>query len=333
MKNALVLAFAYMRYYRLRAAILTICIAITIFLPLAVQSLVQYYNRIMIDRAESTPLILGAPGSPSELVLNALYFKGRVERRTTMGEVETVQTSGLATAIPLHIHFEAMKTPVIGTSLDYFSFRGLRIASGRWPQIMGEVVIGAGAAQRLGIEVGGWVLTDHDKLYDISASYPLRMKVVGVMNESGGPDDLAIFTDIKTAWVIEGIGHGHEKAESVEDPDKMLRSIGRNLVMSGAVVEYNEITPENVGAYHFHGDRSTFPVSSLIAVPHDRKSGTILKARYGDAAEVQAVAPSRVIRDMMDIVFRVKRFFDANFTMVVISTGLFLVLVIGLSMR
>jgi putative ABC transport system permease protein len=300
---------------------------------LAVQSLVRYYNQVMIERADTTPMMLGATGSPSELVLNALYFKGQVERRISMHEVQAIQESGLAIPVPLHIHFYAQKIPIVGTSLDYFSFRKLETASGRWPQILGEAVIGSAAADTLNLKVGDVVLTDQEKLFDISASYPLRLKIVGVLKESGGPDDLAVFTDIKTAWVIEGIGHGHEDAKEVSDPDKTLRSIGQNLVMSGALIEYNEISLENVDDYHFHGDPGSYPVSSIIVIPEDSKSATIVKARYFQNEAVQAVVPSKVIRDMMDIVFKVKRFFDANFTMVTVSTGLFLVLVIGLSLR
>ena len=39
------------------------------------------------------------------------------------------------------------------------------------------------------------------------------------------------------------------------------------------------------------------------------------------------------LEEMMEIVFRVKRFFDVNFVMVLVSTLLFLVLVILLSLR
>ena len=68
-------------------------------------------------------------------------------------------------------------------------------------------------------------------------------------------------------------------------------------------------------------------------LPRDRKSGTIFKARFYEHPTIQAVAPGRVIGELMDIVFRVKQFFDANFAMVLVSTALFLVLVVLLSLR
>ena len=47
-------------------------------------------------------------------------------------------------------------------------------------------------------------------MYDLSAEYPLKMRVTGILAPTGTPDDLAVFTDVKTAWVIDGIGHGHD---------------------------------------------------------------------------------------------------------------------------
>ena len=41
MKKVFPLAWAYMKYHRLRTVLLTVCIAIMLFLPMAVQGLVQ----------------------------------------------------------------------------------------------------------------------------------------------------------------------------------------------------------------------------------------------------------------------------------------------------
>ena len=48
---------------------------------------------------------------------------------------------------------------------------------------------------------------------------------------------------------------------------------------------------------------------------------------------LQFVRPGRVMRELMDMVFRVNRFFDANALLIALSTGLLLVLVVMLSMR
>lgn len=333
MRHTLWLAFRYMAYYRLRSAILVVCLSIAMFLPAAVHLLVGYYDRIMIDRADATPLVIGAKGSAYDLVLNTLYFKGRLEEPFTMEQVGEIERDGLATPIPLYIRYKAGGQPIVGTTLDYFYFRKLEVRQGTLPQVLGDIVLGATAAKRLGLGVGDKLLCDQEKLYDISSSYPLLMRIVGILEETSTADDLVIFADIKTTWIIEGIGHGHTDTLSITDPT-MFRSISEgSVVMSGAVVQFNEITPEDLDRFHFHGNEAEFPVTAVIALPRDAKSATRLRTRYRHSDDAQAVVPRKVVEEMMDIVFLVKRFFDAVFLMVVASTVLFLVLVMLLSWR
>jgi len=327
------LALRYLSYYRLRSVILVVCLSITFVLPTAVHWLVGYYEQVMVSRADATPLVLGAPGSRFDLVLNGLYFKGRLRSELTMAQAEGAAVGDLADVIPLHVKFTAGGQPIVGTSFDYFDYRGLTAEQGRLPQQMGEVVVGATAARLLNVKPGDSLLSDDEQLYDISSTYPLLMKVVGVLKRTGTADDLAVFTDVKTTWVIEGIGHGHIEAERVEDPTKVKSLSPGAMVMTGAVVQYNEITPENIAGFHFHGDSSSHPITGVIVLPRDAKSATRLKARYQDATDVQAIVPRDVVDEMMELIFRVRRFLDAVFALVLAATILFMVLVLWLSSR
>ena len=333
MKHALFLALRYMLYYRVRTVVLVVCVSVAMFLPLAVHSLVGYYRRVMVGRSERTPLLIGAKGSAYDLVLNTLYFRGRLEQKLTMVQVRQVRQGALAEPVPMYVRFTAGQCPIVGTTLDYFAFRGLKLRRGTLPQVLGDVVLGAAAAERLGLTVGGRLLSDQEKLYDMSSNYPLLMRVVGVLAESGTADDRVVFADIRTAWIIEGIGHGHTEARRVTDPTLLTSVTEQNVVMSAAVTQYNEVTADNLDSFHFHGDERGYPVSAIIALPHDDKSATILNARYRLSPDAQAVVPRKVVAEMMDIVSRVMQFLNAIFLTVLASTALLLLLVIVLSLR
>ncbi len=333
MRHALALALRYMAFHRLRTAILLVCLSLAMFLPATVHVLVGYYNRVMIDRANTTPLVLGAAGSKYDLILNTLYFRGRLDRPLTMREVHAIREEGRATAVPIYVRHKAGGITIVGTSLDYFEFRGLKPKEGTLPQWLGDVVLGATAARRLELGPGDRLLSDDEKLYDISSTNPLWMRVTGVLKETGTADDLVIFADVKTTWTIEGIGHGHVAAQHITDPT-MFRAISQgNVVMSGAVMPDDAVAVEKLDRFHFHGEEAAFPITAVIVLPHDARSATILKTRYGHTDDVQAVVPRRVVEEMMDEVFRVKRFFDAMFAVVAVATGLFLALVMWLSMQ
>lgn len=332
MKHAFLLALRYLQYHRARSLILILCIALTFLLPAAVSLLFRSFSTNLLSRAAATPLVLGQPGSRYDLVLNSLYFRGRVPSALTLSRAEQAGNDDLATVIPLHTGHAARGYPIVGTRTDYFAFRGLELAEGALPALLGDAVLGAEVARELGLSAGGRILSDRGSLYDLTMAYPLRMLVAGVLLPTGGPDDGAVFVDLKTAWILDGIGHGHDDAGSA-DPDQVLARDGEQVALNASVVEYSEITAENIESFHFHGDPGELPVTAALVVPRNRKSGTILKGRYRVVESEQLLVPGEVVEEMLGFLLRVKRFFDANLLLVGSSTFLFLVLVVGLSLR
>lgn len=348
MSSVLWLAWRHARHHWGRSLILIGCLAITLMLPLAIERLVDHYERDLMARAHATPLVVGAKGNRFDLVLKSLYFDTDYDERVAMADLEPVEEQGFGQAIPLHTRFSAHRlteqddwaasyesAPVVGTTLAYFDYRGLRAAHGSMPLFLGDAVVGAAAAERLGLEVGSAVLSDPVNAYDPAQSFQLKMPVVGVLAGSGTPDDDAIFVDLKTAWVLEGIGHGHEDLRTVENSGLVdtERSSGSNVVATAKVVRYQEITPENRSSFHFHGDRSGFPITSLILVPESEKMRTIALGWYNLSETRQLLQPTEVVAELMGLVFQIKRFFDANAIVVALTTALLVALVLLLSYR
>ena len=150
MKHVLVLALRYLRFNKIKTVILVFSIAVAVFLPLAVNLLVRDYQRDLLARANATPLVAGAPGSRLDLVLHALYFRGKSAHDLVMADVNAINGSGLAMGLPILNKHEARGLPIVGTSLEYFDFRGLRVADGTGITRLGDCLLGATAAAKLG---------------------------------------------------------------------------------------------------------------------------------------------------------------------------------------
>ena len=133
MKDVLYLAWRYLSYHRVKTGILVMALTLILYLPVGLRVLVDQSSRQLTARAEATPLLVGVRGSPLELVLSTLYFGTDDPAPTRFAEAQRVQESGLATAIPIYVRFEARGRPIVGTTLDYFEFRGLRVVEGRRP--------------------------------------------------------------------------------------------------------------------------------------------------------------------------------------------------------
>ena len=112
-------------------------------------------------------------------------------------------------AIPILEKFTARGFPIVGTSLEYFNFRGLRVAQGEGLTRVADCVLGATVAAKLGLQPGDQLTSDPENVFDLAGSYPVILHIKGILAPTGTADDGAIFTDYKTCWCILGIMHGH----------------------------------------------------------------------------------------------------------------------------
>ncbi len=162
-RDSLYLAWCYLRHHRMKTLILVAAIATISFLPVGLNVLVAKSGEELMARAEATPLLIGARGSALELVLSALYFESDPPPPARQGEVDRILQSGLAEPIPLHVRFRVRDQPIVGTTLEYLDFRGLRVEAGRRMAVLGECVVGAWAARALGLAPGDSVVSSPER--------------------------------------------------------------------------------------------------------------------------------------------------------------------------
>jgi putative ABC transport system permease protein len=106
------------------------------------------------------------------------------------------------------------------------------------------------------------------------------------------------------------------------------------VVANASVIQYNEITEENMESFHFHGDLSGFPITAVMAVPHDEKTSALLQGRYlSEDERVQIVRPDGVMEDLLDTVFTIESYVIAAVVVLGLSTLATAALVFVLSLR
>ncbi|MEX2580900.1 MAG: ABC transporter permease [Verrucomicrobiales bacterium] len=299
----------YLARHRRTTLLLVIAFTLVWLLPTSIALVVGKVEEQLRSRAADTPLLLGHPGSPLELVFNGLYFTKPGLATLPLKEATAAAEDGLAQSIPIYARFSAGGHRIVGTNLDYFRFRGLEIAEGRSLVRLGECVVGAKVAEANRLSPGDFIVSSPETLFDLAGVYPLKMKVSGILEPTGSPDDRAIFVDLKTAWIIEGLGHGHDEADELDDDQRLESSEEDEAVsLNASVMEYNEVTPETMDRFHFHGDLEDYPVTAAIVVPNDAKSRALVKGRYASDSSVQLVSPERAMDELFATVFSVQRF-------------------------
>lgn len=334
MKESFYLAIKYLQFHRVRTLILIGSIGLILYLPAGLQKLITESETQMMARADATPLIVGAKGNSTDLVINTLYFEQTEIDALNLRKAVALDETGFGYSIPIVSIFKAREFPIIGTNLDYFDFRNLSIQEGRSLRYVGECVIGQRVAERLELNPGDSLISSPENFLDLAGVYPLKMAVVGILESSNTSDDFAIFTDLKTNWIIMGLGHGHQDLKNVNDPTLVLDRDSVNVTASSKLYIYNKVDGKDIGSFHFHGDINNFPITSILFIPDDHKSATLLRGRFktGEMTE-QIVVPSIIVENLLQNIFRIKQIFNTVFILVGVATLFILGLIVMLTLR
>lgn len=334
MKQSFYLAIKYLQFHRIRTLILVGSIGLILFLPAGLKKLITESEMQMMARADATPLIVGAKGNSTDLVINTLYFEQTEIDALNLRSIDALDGTGFGYSIPMVSFFNAREFSIIGTNLDYFHFRNLSIGEGRMLRYVGECVLGKRVAERLDLHPGDSLLSSPENFLDLAGVYPLEMEVVGILESSDTPDDFAVFTDLKTNWIIMGLGHGHQDLQNVNDPTLVLERDSTNVTASAKVFLYNRVDGREVGSFHFHGNIKDYPITSILFIPDSPKSATLLRGRFetGEMTD-QIVIPSIVVDNLLQNIFRVKQIFNTVFILVGVATLFILGLIVMLTLR
>ncbi|MFZ4574661.1 MAG: ABC transporter permease [Phycisphaerales bacterium] len=332
MKGALFLASSHARHHKVRSLLFVLLSFVSIVIPLTTNELSGSFAKSLRARADSTPLVVGSKGSRFDLVMSALYFRTAQPDPITFDDAR--ELAGLVTGevIPLRLGHAARGLPLVCTTPDYFTFRGLTLRDGTLPQHVGEVVLGSEAAERLGLATGAEIFSDPSDMFNLAKEASLRMRVVGVLEPRSATDNGAIFGDLKTAWVLEGYGHAHAAAEAVPDA-LVLEKSATGPVISESLVADNTFSAENAARFHLHATEAELPLSAAIVVPRDAKEFSLLKARTNADERTLAVSPSVVVEEMLTYVARIQSLVDGLSVLLACSTVIGLALVSTLAAK
>lgn len=334
MKDSLYIAWKYIQFNRAKTITLVACITITLFLPASLEVILSASEKQLTSRANTSPLLIGAKGSALDLTMNALYFDDELPSLLTKAVASEIADNELGVAIPMYNRFQARDYPIIGTSIDYFDSRSLNFNEGRSLVQLGDCVLGSDVAKNLDLKVGDHIISSPENLFDLAGVYPLKMKIVGILEPSHTPDDKGIFVDLKTTWIIEGLGHGHQDLEQLNDPTLIAEKTDSVIRATAKLIQFNEITEANMESFHFHGSQDDYPITSVLVFPKDDKSEALLRGRYiGKDVNFQLIKPDEVIEGLLENIFRIRNVLDTIIAFVAFATILAMILVFSLSLK
>lgn len=219
--NIAAVSFSYLKARPLNTALNVILLALgvaTIILLLLATS--QFEDRMRRD-AQGIDLVVGAKGSPMQIILSAIYHldvpTGNISWQQAL---EISKHRAVKRAIPLALGDSYRGFRVAGTTPDYLQLYGAKFSAGRvWQQPL-EAVIGAEVAARTGLTLGAKFNGVHglgDSGGHAHENHPYE--VVGILERSGTVLDRLIVTAYQSVWVVHA---DHHDIKDVRDIEKQL---------------------------------------------------------------------------------------------------------------
>lgn len=166
-------------------------------------------------------LVIGAKGSPLQLILSSMYHIDAPTGNISIEEVKAFMRPGhplIEKAIPLSLGDSHKGYRVVGASTDILKLYNATIKDGKiWDKTM-EVTVGAGVAEDLNLKIGdefhsshGFVIDDN-LIHDDAEAF----KIVGVLNPTGSVIDQLILTNNQSVWAV----HDHQDEPSSEEAEE-----------------------------------------------------------------------------------------------------------------
>ena len=210
------LVLAFLRDRKLTSLLNVLLLGISVaMLVLLLQFARQAEERFM-SGAQGVDLVVGAKGSPLQLVLSSVYQLDQPTGNIPLQTLADLRANPMvASAIPLALGDNFNGFRIVGTEPAYLDLQHARLAEGRLFARPMEVVIGAEVARQTGAAIGQKFFGSHGFGNEEGQEHDhAPFEVVGILAPGGAVADRLILTSVESVWDVHGIAHSSEDSES-----------------------------------------------------------------------------------------------------------------------
>jgi len=217
--NMLRLSWANLKADRLSTALSIMLLAIGVgmvgFVLVAGGQMQDRFNRDI----RGIDMVVGAKGSPLQLILSAVYQMDSPTGNIPLTEVRQLQRNPLILhTIPLAYGDNFQGYRIVGTEPRYIEhYQGVFSQGSIWEKDF-EAVVGSLVAERTGLRIGDHFHGSHGLVDDGHVHDEMAYHVKGILKPTGTVMDRLILTNISSVWSIHD-DHAHHDHNHDEEDD------------------------------------------------------------------------------------------------------------------
>ena len=218
------LAIAYARRRPLSTALVVLLLALGLGVVTLTVLLAQELSERMTRDAQGIDLVVGAKGSPLQLVLCGVYHVDVPTGNIPLAAVAQLRANPLiAEAIPLALGDSFRGAWIVGSEPELIEHYGAHLAAGTlWSAPM-EAVLGSAVAEVSGLKVGDHFTGSHGLALNGPQHVDHPYLVTGIATPTGTVLDRMVVTSIASVWVIH---EDHDENDAKDAPTAPTNDAG-----------------------------------------------------------------------------------------------------------
>jgi len=177
------------------------------------------FQEQMDKNAGGIDLVVGAKGSPLQLILSGIYHVDYPTGNISYEEALNLAKNPLIkSVVPMALGDNYKGYRIVGTDENYLTLYNGTIQEGRlWAEPL-QATLGARVARQTGLKINDTFSGAHGLIEGTGHTHGNSVyTVVGILGETGSVLDQLILTSIETVWEIHGL---HEEHEDEHDHDE-----------------------------------------------------------------------------------------------------------------
>lgn len=224
--NQLTLSLAYLRHKLLGTALNLLTFASGIAVIVALLLINAQLNNEFTKNLKGIDLVVGAKGSPMQLILSSVFHLDIPTGNIPLEEAEKLEQHPLVkSAIPVALGDNYNGFRIVGTTPEYAAHYDGQLAKGAMFSQQMQAVLGSEVAQTQHNKLGDQIIGAHGLVNsdDLHSDFPYT--VVGILKPTNTVLDRLVLTPVESVWHV----HEHPDADDPEEVAYKKEHPGKEL--------------------------------------------------------------------------------------------------------
>ena len=270
------------------------------------------FEKKMNQDAAGIDLVVGAKGSPLQLILSSVYHIDFPTGNIKMEEAKRLSSNRLVKkVIPLALGDNVQGYRIVGTNHDYLSLYNVEFAQGKAWEEPFQVAVGAEIAQKLNLKLGDEFTGSHGISMGSHDHDQHNFIVSGILAPKGNVVDRLVLTSIESVW------YTHDE-EGLEESESSAATLSADSVEMTHEEEHHAKLHQPVSTTGFPETDEEREVTTLLLQFRNPMAAIQLPRMINSGTSMQAASPS----------FEMSRLFELLGVGISLLQGLAIVLIV-----